>query len=70
MIHELTFTAKGKNGPTVKKCKELYAEAREMTGGDFDITRMVRTGAKYQIVLDNSSSVGLSLEQFTNKLTR
>lgn len=54
MIYELTFTAKGKNGPTVKKCKELYAEAREMTGGDFDITRMVRTGAKYQIVLDNS----------------
>lgn len=70
MDHQLTFTARGKKGPTVKRCKELYAEARKITGGDFDITRMIRTGAKYTIVLDGSSSVSLSLDQFINKLTR
>ena len=82
MSDELRFTARGKSGPTIKLCKDLYAETRKKRGGTYDnkkkvwvggnfgIRRIVRTGAKYLVVLDNTSGSGLSLDQFINKLTK
>ena len=80
-MKQLKFTSRGKKGPAAKACAKLYADARTMmggvqnketkswSGGGFTITRMVRTKNTYTVDLKGCTRNGLSLDQFTRRIS-
>lgn len=58
-----------KRGKAKKQLSEAYADALSLRPGGFSISRIIRTGAVHEVVLAPGYRGGMSLEEFTARLT-
>ena len=66
----LKYSTRGKKGGLTKaKVEQLFKEATEIMGGTFGIQRMERRGSTTFVTLDKGPRGGMSIEQFTQRLT-